>query len=300
MNVLITGGTGAIGKKLIGRLKDYHYYLRILSRDNQVCHLEGVECVSGDLRDTLSLNQAVKWADVVIHLAGVTHTNNQSLYYRINTEGTKNLISACEKNGIKNFLFMSSRTASPSGGAYAHSKFLAEQALKSSTLNWVILQPAEVYGASNNEAIARLINFMKRTKLAPVLIGDQYRLCPLYVDDVVAAIVAILQKNSYPKKIYVLAGPEELTYNQLVDRLKIILGLTVVKIPIPFFLLKITTTIFNFLKINFLAKDQTARLVVVKPSDYELARRDLGFSPRSLEAGIPLLKLQNYGNIKEP
>lgn len=293
MRILITGGNGAIGKKLVARLKKYNYHLRVLTRKNKAGHsdLSNIEFINGDLRNIADLRKATGGIDAIIHLAGITHTNAIPLYYQINTAGTKNIINSCEKNGVKNFLFISSRTASPAGGHYAHSKFLAEKALKRSTLNWAILQPAEIYGASKTEAISKLINFIKKNKFVPYLKGEKYRLCPIYVDDIIDCIIVIIKNNFYTKKTYVLTGPEDLNYDQLTDKLASILRRKIIKIPFPLFFLKIIAEIFYLLKINWLVKDQVSRLLSKKPNDHSLAKNDLGFKPKSLEEGIKLLNL---------
>lgn len=143
MNVFITGASGIIGKKLLLRLEREGYQLSILvrKRENELVDNPSIKIYVGDLLDAASLETATRGVDVAIHLAGITHTNNFQLYYNINTQGTKNLIKACEKNRIKKFIYISSRAASTEGGAYAHSKLLAEEEVKKSTLPWVILRP---------------------------------------------------------------------------------------------------------------------------------------------------------------
>ena len=147
MRILITGGTGIIGKKLTGKLKELDYELRLLVFKSELENIKNgnLEIAVGDLSDPASLRQATSEVDIVIHLAAITHTNNQELYLKVNTEGTKNLIRACEDNQVTKFIFVSSRTASEEGGAYAYSKLLAEKEVEQSKLDWVILRIAEVY-----------------------------------------------------------------------------------------------------------------------------------------------------------
>lgn len=294
MKILITGGTGAMGAYLVPQLTKLGYQIKILTRQNKTIKNtkpNNVEYIKGNINDISGLKTACQGVDAVIHLAGITHTNNTNLYYHINTEGTKNLIQSCEQNNVKKFLFISSRAANPQGGDYANSKFLAEQAMRASSLDWVILQPAEIYGASENEAVSKLIKQIKKNKLIPYLSGEQYHLSPIFIDDVVACLVNIFKKNIFTKKTYVLAGPDDLSYSQIIDKISGILRRRVIKIPVPLCLLKFTGEICYLLKINWLAKDQLPRLLITKPGHSESVQKDLGCKPKSLAEGIPLCNL---------
>src|SRR3989339_1320793 len=184
MKILITGGTGLIGTKLVTQLTQQSHEIMLLIRPNEsVKQLNGITYIEGDITDISSLNTIAQPFDAVIHLAGLTHSPKKNEYYRINTDGTKHLLSACTKAGVKHFIYISSRTASVAGGAYAHSKLLAEQTVEASTLPWTILQPAEVYGVSDREAIGKLVAMVKNKKIIPVIGDGLYELAPVHVDD---------------------------------------------------------------------------------------------------------------------
>lgn len=287
--ILITGGTGAIGKKLIKELKNYGYRLRILIRNANDEKLDGIEFAAGDLNNIESLEKAAAGVDAVIHLAGITHTNNLGLYYKINTEGTKNLTKACRINNVKRFIYISSRAACPEGGAYAESKLLAENFLKESSLDWTILRPSEVYGADKKAAISKLVNIIQKYPYVPVVGDGQYLLSPVYADDLIQSIIAALKNNISLERTYTIAGPETLTYSDLIDRISKILGVKRIKIFLPLGLFKLLAFLFYILKINILVQDQIPRLLCVKSSDVSLARKDLNFNPRTIEEGIKIM-----------
>jgi len=296
MKILITGATGSVGKNLIKKLEEEKinfnqkekYQLRILIHQNKNNNFKynDIELIRGDLLDLDSLYQATLNIDIVVHAAGITHTNKQDLYYKINTLGTANLLKACEKNKVKKFIYIGSRTASDVGGAYAKSKLLAEKKVEQSKLNWIILNLAEVYGAGKKEAISRLINLMKKSYFVPVIGNGKYLLSPVFVDDVVFGIIsAILKDNIYRKK-YILAGPEEFTYSEMVCRLSKILNVNRLKIYLPLFLVKFLAFIFFIFKKDLIVRDQVPRLLCRKPANIDLAKKDLNFNPRNFEIGI--------------
>lgn len=287
MTVLITGGTGSIGKKLTVRLKNSGLGIRVLARKLSAENDNGTSYIKGDLEKTESLDKAVADpVDTVIHLAGITHTHNSQLYYEINAEGTKNLIKACQKKGVKRFIYVSSRAACPEGGAYARSKLLAEKTVKESGLDWTILRPSEVYGMENKEGVSGLINIVRKSPFVPVIGNGRYSLNPVFADDLAQSIAAALKNKASFKKTYTIAGPQELTYNELTDKISQILGVKRIKIFIPLILLEICAHLFHLLGINALVYDQIPRLLCKKSADISLARKDLNFNPRTVEEGI--------------
>lgn len=279
MRILITGAQGLIGKKLVSKLKETNHTITILSRKGMV---------RGDLLSTPSLEKATENIDLVIHLAGITHTNNEQLYYDVNTKGTKNLIEASIKNSVKRFIYISTRAASSEGGAYAYSKLLAEKEVIKSSLDWIILRPAEVYGAGEKEAISRLIKIIQKSFFVPVLGNGKYTLAPVYVEDVISAIVACLNKN-ISKKIYTIAGPEEITYNALIDKISNYINVKRIKIHVPVLFFRIASLIFLLSNKTIFVRDQIPRLICKKSSDIHETSRDLHFFPITFKAGLEIL-----------
>ena len=286
MRILITGASGSIGKKLTRLLSASGHELILLYRQKDDALAKFGRLVYGDLADKISLAAAASAAEAVIHIAGLTHTNNIKLYYQVNFEGTKNLLQASKQAGVKRFIFISSRTASPTGGGYAQSKFLAEEEVKKSGLDWLILRLSEVYGASDNEAIGRLIRLIKSSYLIPVVGRGQYKVSPIFIDDAVAGIAAALNHAESQGKIYNLAGPEEFTFNELISRILQEMKLKRLKIYIPVALIKIILAVFSGLKINFFVKDQLPRLLNANSADISQAVKDFNFQPRDFSNGL--------------
>ena len=190
-HILITGAMGMIGRKLLEKLIREEYKISVLvkyEKEKELFKNFSLDFRVGNLLDKEGLYAITSGIDAVIHLAGITHTNTTKLYYQVNTEGTKNLLEACEKNHVKRFIFISSRTASVEGGAYAYSKLLAEEEVKKSSIPWVILRLGEVYGAGEKEAISRLVRTIQEGYFVPIIGNGKYGVCPVYIDDVIITI----------------------------------------------------------------------------------------------------------------
>lgn len=118
--VLITGGTGKVGRQLVKQLKEKGYPIRILIHKTKPegFEVDDIELVKGDLMDSLSLENIVKGVDTVCHLAAVfdifppyRYETDNDIIYRVNVTGTYNLMEAIRKSStVKHIIFGSSES----------------------------------------------------------------------------------------------------------------------------------------------------------------------------------------------
>ena len=288
MKVLITGASGSIGQRLVSKLSGYNKYdIKELIRAEIIIENSetGIEEISGDLRQYDSLVRATTGVDTIIHLAGITHTHTTSLYYQINLLGTKNLIQAAEQTGVRQFIFLSTRTASYDGGGYARSKLLAEQSLIRSNLNWVIIRPAEVYGTGSENGIQQIINSVKNRRILPIVGNGRFTLAPVFVDDLVDGIESTIGNHQAVGKIFVLQGPKEYTFVEMVGVVENQLKRKTLKIFLPVLIVKILVYFFYLLRSKLIYRDQIPRLLCSK-SEGDYSFEYLGIRPRRLEDAI--------------
>lgn len=286
MHVLVTGSSGAIGRRLVRVLTAHGHQVRTLSRSVPQQTDRGVEYCRGDLLDVSALERVARGIQCVVHLAAVTHTHKKELYEQVNVSGTRLLTAASKRGGVGRFLFMSSRTASTKGGAYARSKLRAEDEVRSADIPWVILRPAEVYGTGGSEAIGRVIRAVMVGRVVPVIGRGDARVAPVYVDDVLGACAKAVVSRNVIGKTYTLAGPEEMTLTQLVDRIEKKLGKHRLRLHIPIPLVRALAHLAALAGSGALVRDQVPRLLCPKPADISLARADLDYKPRTLEQGL--------------
>lgn len=160
MTILITGATGLVGTRLLPRLVEAGIDCRTLMRAGKSAP-SGVKAVEGDLLDPSSLVTAVQGVSVIIHLAAVFRTPDTDLIWKINLDGTRNLIAAAKAHAPEVRFIMASTThvydtdstrpgreddVTAPKHAYPASKIAAEKELRESGLNWVIQRFGFVYG----------------------------------------------------------------------------------------------------------------------------------------------------------
>ena len=290
MKVLITGASGSIGRRLVKKLSEYGKYdIKELVRAEIIIENTetGIEGINGDLGQVDSLVRASTDVDTIIHLAGITHTHTTSLYYQINLLGTKNLIQAAEQTGVRQFIFLSTRTASYDGGGYARSKILAEQSLIRSNLNWVIIRPAEVYGTDSENGIQKIINSVNTRRILPIVGNGRFTLAPVFVDDLVDGIASTIGNHQAVGKIFVLQGPREYTFVEMVGVLEDQLRRKTLKIFLPVLIVKIFVYFLYLLRSKSIYRDQIPRLLCTK-SEGDYSFEYLGIRPRRLEDAIKI------------
>jgi nucleoside-diphosphate-sugar epimerase len=177
MTVLVTGGTGLVGSRLLRRFVDAGIDCRALVRPGKEVPA-GPTRIEGDLLDAGSLKQAVDGVTAIVHLAAVFRTQNEDEIWRANLDGTRNLIAAAKAHAPDARFVMASTglvydedASRPSieGDelhpklAYPASKVAAENELRGSGLTWSILRLPFVYGDGDEHlaAVPRVITRMK-------------------------------------------------------------------------------------------------------------------------------------------
>ena len=139
MNVLVTGGTGTVGRHVVMRLRQQGHRARIFSR-----HPRGhVDAVQGDLKTGLNLDRAVAGMDAVVHAATEAR---QSLRSRGDLKGTRKLLSAARQAKVKHIVYVSIVGIDDvSGYPYYATKRAVESIVKQSDVPWSILRATQFH-----------------------------------------------------------------------------------------------------------------------------------------------------------
>ncbi|MBC8283347.1 MAG: NAD-dependent epimerase/dehydratase family protein [Nitrospinae bacterium] len=286
MNILLTGASSGLGVALIRRLSNSPDLEIKAMVHRSLVNIDGCEARQGDLDKPELLARAVDGIDTVIHMAALTSSAQESEYFRTNVAGTQNLVDACVLAGVKRIIHISSRAASLDGGGYSRSKLEAEECVKKSGLQWLILRPSEVYGQGTGDTITRLIHWVRRSPLVPVIGTGQARLSPVYIDDLVFVIERLIFDGVLTSETILLAGPEDLTFDELVDRIAGYFGVRRFKLHLPAGLVKFAATVLSGMGMKILVPDQIPRLLCSKDQDISKTSALISYSPRKLEEGM--------------
>ena len=313
--VLLTGGAGALGQRLLPQLQQVGWTVRCLVHRRAVAGAD--EVVAGDLADAVALERAVAGADAVLHLAAITHARSSRGYDEVNVAGTARLVEAARHCRVERFVHVSTRAIAPSGGAYSRSKRRAEDLVRDSRLDHVIVRLPEIYGTSasspgrsaaggsntggsglsrsrtggprtgRHEGVDVIIDRARRG--APIaLIGDgSQQLRPLLVDDAILPLVAASGLDARAGRTYTLAG-ECVTVRSFTELCIAHFGSRSRIVSVPGSVIAGLSLAARIVPLP-IYPDQLARLRSEKPPPSPEAAAELGFRPRSLADGLRTL-----------
>jgi len=269
-HILVTGGTGSIGPKLINILFDMGYKVRTLSIDEPE---EGlfpcdVEVQIGDITDNATIKAALDGIDVVFHLAALLHIANPSEhqereYTRINVIGTKALVEAAILAGAKRFVFFSTisvygqsngRTITEStpprpDTMYSKTKFSAERIVldainKEGQPLGVVLRLGAVYGTRVKGNYKRLVHSLASNRFIPIGKGENRRTL-IFDEDVALAAILSAQQPGAAGKVYNVTDGQLHSVKEIINTICSALGRNPPKLFLPLGPVKTVATLVD-------------------------------------------------------
>ncbi|MFP4189106.1 MAG: complex I NDUFA9 subunit family protein [Halobacteriales archaeon] len=235
MEVHVTGGTGFVGSHLCNELAERGHDVVAVSRSPEASPVEiddSVERREGDVTQPATLD--FSGADVVVHLVALSPLVKPrgTTHDEVTAEGTRNVVEACERDGVGRLVHMSAVGADPDGEtAYIRAKGESETAVSESSLDFTVFRPSVVFGEGGE--------FVSFTKLltTPYVTGlpggGDTRFQPLHVDDLVAALADAVEDDEHVGETYELGGPERLTLAEMSRSVYEAEGKSLVVVPVP-------------------------------------------------------------------
>ncbi|WP_152043155.1 complex I NDUFA9 subunit family protein [Salinigranum salinum] len=237
MRVIVVGGSGFIGSYLCRELKQRGHSVTALSRSPGNDRLpSGVSKAMGNVTAYDSMHEAFDGMDVAVNLVALSPlfkpSGGDEMHDRIHRQGTENVVRACEEHGVSRLVQMSALGADSQGEtAYIRSKGNAEDAVRDSSLDWVIFRPSVVFGEGGE-----FVSFTK--KLAPPYVtplpgGGKTRFQPIWVEDLVPMLADACEDDEHVGQTYEIGGPEKLTLAEVAEVIHGAEGRSVTVLPVP-------------------------------------------------------------------
>lgn len=223
--VLVTGGTGFLGRAVIRKLAQSDYQVRTLMRPSKRSpELPAgipVEAAISSLVDKRGVRAAMVGVDNVVHLAGAERGGLETGLRAVDVEGTRVLVEAARQAGVSRLVYVSHLGAEPSSAFPAlRAKALGEAAIRKSDLPHTIIRSSLIYGEGDHftTSLAMLIGISPGIFPLP---GDgKTAIQPVWVDDLATCVAWSLDETSMIGETYDVGGPEFLTLRQVVEIVK--------------------------------------------------------------------------------
>ncbi len=227
MKILVTGGTGFVGSRIVHALRAEGRDVRALvRRPERAAHLAslGVELASGDVTDPASLAAAADGCTHVVHLVAILKGKPHD-FERVMTRGTQNVIAAAKGAGSERFVLMSAlgtTVTTKDVVPYFGAKFAMEQDTIMSGLEYTIFRPSFVFGRGG--ALATFVKQVKYSPIVTVIGSGKQRVQPIWIDDVAEHFARALDTPAAANKTFEIGGPDIVTWDELYRTIAKVLG----------------------------------------------------------------------------
>jgi nucleoside-diphosphate-sugar epimerase len=314
MRILVTGGTGFTGSHLVRRLLDKGHEVVVVDNQEGLFYKElqarGATIALGSITDKALLEKMVSGCEVVYHLAAAFRQLNvpNQYYWEVNVEGTRSLIEAAQRCGVRRFIYCSTQGVhghiqNPPGNEhspiapedyYQLTKYEGEQVVREYVtrgLDAVIIRPTAIYGPGDPGRFLILFRMVKRGSFLMFGNGRTFY-HPVYIDNLVDAFELALEKEGIQGETYIIGDEHYYSLNDLVQHVATAMGVPLRIRYLPFWPLwtaalacevvckplRLTPPLFRR-RVDWFRQ--------VRAFSIEKARKELGYQPKvGLKEGL--------------
>ena len=264
--ILVTGGTGFVGPRVIHALRAASKDVRALVRSpgsQRVTTLKswGVEVVEGDATDPASLRRAVEGCETVVHLVAIIQ-GSPSDFERVMSAATRDLVTAARDVGVSRFLLMSALGVSERTKdlvPYYRAKWEMERTVREAGIEHVIFRPSFIFGERGG-ALEQFKRLARLSPVTPIVGSGERRIQPIWVDDVAEYFVRGLDLDAATNSTFELGGPDVVTWNDFWTQLKRALGVRRPSLHVPVGLMRLQALVLERLPNAPVTRDQLTML----------------------------------------
>ena len=277
MKVALFGGTGFVGSYILDQLLEQGHQPTLLIRegsDKKVHSPENCTIIKGDISNEESIKQAINGSDAVIYCIGLIREfkSRGITFERTQFEGATMCMNTATDLGVKRFILMSANGVCPNGTDYFKTKWMAEQYLKNTELDWTIFRPTAIFGDPRGHGRPEFCSQLNRDMIslpipAPLFHkglnpfdAGNFQMSMIHIKDVANFFVKSIDDKKDYKKIIELGG-EDVTWREIIKLISSAVGKNKLMIPAPVVAVQTVASVLDRFSWFPVTKDQLTMLV---------------------------------------
>ncbi len=221
--VTIFGGSGFVGRHVVGALAKRGYQIRVaVRRPDLAFHLQPlgdvgqIQAVQANLRFPWSVERAIEGSDIVINLVGILAETGRQNFQQVQCDGARAIAENCKAENLP-LIHVSAIGADPkSGSEYCSTKGKAEKLVQKIVKSAIIMRPSIIFGI-NDGFFNKFAEMARLSPILPLIGGGKTKFQPVYVGDVAKAIVMAVEGKLKSGTVYELGGNEILSFRQCME-----------------------------------------------------------------------------------
>ena len=294
VRVAVIGASGFVGRYVVDALLAAGHRPTLLVRSDSRNKLQPAgECriVEGEPTSPRAVEDTIRDCDAVIFLVGILREfpGRGITFEALQYEAAALAVDTAARLDVRRFLLMSANGVHRPGTPYQETKLRAEEHARASGLAVTVFRPSVIFG--DPRGATEIATQLYRDMVAPPLpaisfhtglrpASGQVRMSPVHVADVADAFVRALGDASTIGRTFVLGGPEDLTWAEMLRRVAAAAGKSKVILPMPIALMRIAATLFDRLPFFPVTRDQLTMLAEGNSAAADDLRELLGRKPR--------------------
>jgi len=221
--ILVSGGTGFVGSAIVEELRKRGETVAVLGRDAakvRAAFAGAIEARQADVRRPEQLESAFTAIDVVVDAvqfptSPIEVPRRGWTFEEVDYKGSVNQVAAAKQAGVRRYVYVSGVGAAPDGPRHwFRFKWMAEDNLRRSGLEWTVVRPTWVYGP-RERSLNRLLGMSKYLPFLPLFGDGRQAMQPLFIDDLARVVADACLSPACADQLFELGGPEVMTMNEV-------------------------------------------------------------------------------------
>ena len=291
--VTVFGGTGFLGRRVVRRLREQKFIVRVASRhlDRSRERFPGNDpdllSVTADIHDESSIASAIAGAYGVVNAVSLYVEHGNETFQSVHVDAAARLARLSREAGLQRLVHVSGiGSDAASSSPYIRSRGEGEDAVRSAYSGATLIRPAVMFGL-DDAFLNTVLKLLRRLPAYPLFGRGATRLQPVHVEDVAEAMVRALERDDTRGATIECGGPRVYTYEELLRTVARVADLQVRLIPVPFSAWHALAWMAEALPHPALTRNQVELMEIdTVVSHGQLTLDDMGISPKSVEQAL--------------